>query len=138
MEFCDYVIFCKPCFSTGNFCLGTFEFFSFQHVINLFMKRQYRILCTIRCSLNRFFFFLIDCAPCSAQAEVRRVLCGCCSSCMSLKSVQSFVIENCNGPPIENGLNNVCVAPAVPYRYLYVWLAIMFLSFFFNELYSIT
>ena len=28
---------------------------------------------------------------------------------MSLKSVQSFVIDNCNGPPIENGLNNVCL-----------------------------
>ena len=39
----------------------------------------------------------------SAQAEVRRVLCMCCSSCMSLNSVQSFVIENCNGPTIENG-----------------------------------
>ena len=36
----------------------------------------------------------------SAQAEVRRVLCMCCSSCMSLNSVQSFVIENCNGPTI--------------------------------------
>ena len=46
----------------------------------------------------------------SAQAEVRRVLCMCCSSCMSLNSVQSFVIENCNGP-IENGLNNVCLHP---------------------------
>ena len=34
----------------------------------------------------------------SAQAEVRRVLCLCCSSCMSLNSVQSFVIKNCNGP----------------------------------------
>ena len=40
----------------------------------------------------------------SAQAEVRRVLRMCCSSCVSLNSVQSFVIENCNGP-IENGLN---------------------------------
>ena len=47
----------------------------------------------------------------SAQAEVRRVLCMCCSSCMSLNSVQSFVIENCNGPTIENGLNNVCLHP---------------------------
>ena len=47
----------------------------------------------------------------SAQAEVRRVLCKCCSSCMSLNSVQSFVIENCNGPTIENGLNNVCLHP---------------------------
>ena len=36
----------------------------------------------------------------SAQAEVRRVLCMCYSSCVSLKSVQSFVIENCNGPTI--------------------------------------
>ena len=36
----------------------------------------------------------------SAQAEVRRVLCMCCSSCMSLNSVQSFVIENCNGSTI--------------------------------------
>ena len=36
----------------------------------------------------------------SAQAEVRRVLCMCCSSCMSLNSVQSFVIENYNGPTI--------------------------------------
>ena len=44
----------------------------------------------------------------SAQAEVRRVLCMCCSSC---NSVQSFVIENCNGPTIENGLNNVCLHP---------------------------
>ena len=26
-------------------------------------------------------------------------------------SVQSFVIENCNGPTIENGLNNVCLHP---------------------------
>ena len=47
----------------------------------------------------------------SAQAEVRRVLCKCCSSYMSLNSVQSFVIENCNGPTIENGLNNVCLHP---------------------------
>ena len=47
----------------------------------------------------------------SAQAEVRRVLCMCCSSCMSLNSVQSFVIENCNGPTIENGLNDVCLHP---------------------------
>ena len=30
---------------------------------------------------------------------------------MSLNSVQSFVIENCNGPTIENGLNNVCWNP---------------------------
>ena len=30
---------------------------------------------------------------------------------MSLDSVQSFVIENCNGPTIENGLNNVCLHP---------------------------
>ena len=30
---------------------------------------------------------------------------------MSLHSVQSFVIENCNGPTIENGLNNVCLHP---------------------------
>ena len=35
----------------------------------------------------------------------------CCSSCISLNSVQSFVIENCNGPTIENGLNNVCLHP---------------------------
>ena len=30
---------------------------------------------------------------------------------MSLNSVRSFVIENCNGPTIENGLNNVCLHP---------------------------
>ena len=30
---------------------------------------------------------------------------------MSLNGVQSFVIENCNGPTIENGLNNVCLHP---------------------------
>ena len=30
---------------------------------------------------------------------------------MSLNSVQSFVIDNCNGPTIENGLNNVCLHP---------------------------
>ena len=35
----------------------------------------------------------------------------CCPSCKSLNSVQSFVIENCNGPTIENGLNNVCLHP---------------------------
>ena len=35
----------------------------------------------------------------------------CCSSCMSLNSVRSFVIENCNGPTIENCLNNVCLRP---------------------------
>ena len=46
-----------------------------------------------------------------AQAEVQRILCMCCLSCMSLNSVQSFVIENCNGPTIENGLNNVCLHP---------------------------
>ena len=34
-----------------------------------------------------------------------------CSSCMSLNRVQSFVIDNCNGPPIENGLNNMCLQP---------------------------
>ena len=28
---------------------------------------------------------------------------------MSLNSVQSFVIDNCNGPSIENSLNNVCL-----------------------------
>ena len=47
----------------------------------------------------------------SPQAEVRRILCMCCSSFMSLNSVQSFVIDNCNGRPIENGLNNVCLHP---------------------------
>ena len=47
----------------------------------------------------------------SAQQVVRRVLCMCCLSCMSLNNVQSFVIDNCNGPPIENGLNNVCLHP---------------------------
>ena len=57
-------------------------------------------------SIRRF------CARRSVQAEVRRkCLCMCCSSCMSLNSVQSFVIENCNGPTIENGLNNVCLHP---------------------------
>ena len=30
---------------------------------------------------------------------------------MSLNRVQSFVIDNCNGPLIENGLNNVCLHP---------------------------
>ena len=45
------------------------------------------------------------------HAEVRRVLCMCCSSCMYLSRVQSFVIDNCNGPPIENGINNVCLHP---------------------------
>ena len=30
---------------------------------------------------------------------------------MSLNSVQSFVIDNCNGPLIENGLNSVCLHP---------------------------
>ena len=30
---------------------------------------------------------------------------------MSLNSVQSFMIENCNGPTIENGPNNVCLHP---------------------------
>ena len=30
---------------------------------------------------------------------------------MSLNSVQPFVIENCNGSSIENGLNNVCLYP---------------------------
>ena len=30
---------------------------------------------------------------------------------MSLNSIQSFVIENCDGPTIENGLNNVCLHP---------------------------
>ena len=47
----------------------------------------------------------------SAQAEVRRVKCMSCSSCMSLNNVHSFVIDNCNGSPIENGLNNVCFHP---------------------------
>ena len=47
----------------------------------------------------------------SALGEVRRVLCMCCLSCMSLNNVQSFVIDNCNGPPIENGLHNVCLHP---------------------------
>ena len=49
------------------------------------------------------------CARRSAPAEVRRVLCMCCSSCMFLNSDQSFVVHNCNGPPIENGLNNMCL-----------------------------
>ena len=29
------------------------------------------------------------------------------------------MIDICNGPPIENGLHNLCLAPAVPYLYLY-------------------
>ena len=37
---------------------------------------------------------------------------------MFLNSVQSFVIVNCNGPTIENGLNKCVLAPAVPYLYL--------------------
>ena len=52
----------------------------------------------------------------SAQAKVRRVLWMCCSSCMSLNSVQPFVNDNCHGLPIENGLS--VLAPAVPYLYL--------------------
>ena len=41
-----------------------------------------------------------------------------CSSCISLSSVQSFVLDNCNGLPIENDLIKQCVlAPAVPYLY---------------------
>ena len=56
----------------------------------------------------------------SAQAEVQRfwvcVVCHVCLfliyvSCMFLNNVQSFVIENCNGPTIENDLNNVCLHP---------------------------
>ena len=43
----------------------------------------------------------------------------CCSSCMSLNSVQSFVIENCNRPTIENGLNNVCLHPLSRTLYLF-------------------
>ena len=39
---------------------------------------------------------------------------------MSSNSVQSFMIDICNGTPIENGLHNKCLAPAVPYLYLYV------------------
>ena len=38
-----------------------------------------------------------------------------CSCCMSSNSVQSFMIDICNGPPIENGLHDVCLAPAVPF-----------------------
>ena len=30
---------------------------------------------------------------------------------MFLNSVQSFMIDNCDGRPIENGLNNVCLYP---------------------------
>ena len=47
----------------------------------------------------------------SAHPKVRRVLRMCCSSCrpMSLNSVQSFMIDNYNGAPIENGLNNECL-----------------------------
>ena len=44
-------------------------------------------------------------------------VCVCCSTCLSSDSVQSFMINICNGPPIENGLHNVCLAPAVPYLY---------------------
>ena len=55
--------------------------------------------------------FCSFCARRSVQAEVRRVLCMGCSSCMSLNSVQPFEIENGNGPTIENGLNNVCLNP---------------------------
>ena len=37
-----------------------------------------------------------------------------------MSSVQSFMINICNGPPIENGLHNVCLAPAVPYLNLFI------------------
>ena len=38
---------------------------------------------------------------------------------MSSNSVQSFMIDICNGPPVENGLHNVCLALAISYLYLY-------------------
>ena len=39
---------------------------------------------------------------------------------MSSKSVQSFMIDICHGPPIENGLHNVCLARCpVPLPSLY-------------------
>ena len=31
--------------------------------------------------------------------------------CSSFISAQSFVIDICNGPPIESDLNNVCLHP---------------------------
>ena len=40
---------------------------------------------------------------------------------MSFNSVQSFVIENCNGPTIENGLNNVCLHPLSRTFAFYLW-----------------
>ena len=43
----------------------------------------------------------------------------CCSFCMFSNSVQSFTIDICNGPPIEYGLHNVCLAPTVRYLYSY-------------------
>ena len=39
---------------------------------------------------------------------------------MSSNSVQSFMIDICNGLPNENGLHNVCLAPVLPYLYVYV------------------
>ena len=42
----------------------------------------------------------------------------CCLFCLSFNSVQSFMIDICNKPPVKNGLHNVCLAPAVPYLYI--------------------
>ena len=49
---------------------------------------------------------------------------------MSLNSVQSFVIENCNGPTIENGLNNVCLHPLSRTFTFYLYLYVKGLTFF--------
>ena len=51
-------------------------------------------------------------APCARHKRKCEGFCVCVvRHVMSLNSVQSFVIENCNGPTIENGLNNVCLHP---------------------------
>ena len=58
--------------------------------------------------------------PRLAQPEVRRVKCMCVVRLVCyLTAFNPFMIDICNGPPIENGLHNVCSAPAVPYLYLY-------------------
>ena len=53
---------------------------------------------------------------------------------MSLDSVQSFVIENCNGPTIENGLNNVCLHPlSRTFTFFYDNYELYFFVFRFND-----
>ena len=52
------------------------------------------------------------------KVENCRVKCMCVVRLVCPLTAFNHMIDICNGRPIENGLHNVCLAPAVPYAFV--------------------